>query len=184
MDKNDYAVRVEQMKMRLYRIALLYMGSELAAVDAVDEAVYRGLLAVKKLREPQYFDTWITRILINECKKALRRGKREYVTDTLPETAVEEFDALPLKEAVRRLPDELREVVTLRYFSDYTLTETACILGIPQGTAATRQRRALQLLRLELSDVSEKSKKMEEEQEWIETENTQNCYNKSLPRPL
>lgn len=32
-------------KERLYRTALLYLGGEAAALDAVDEAVYRGLLA-------------------------------------------------------------------------------------------------------------------------------------------
>ena len=40
----------------------------------------------------------------------------------------------------------------LRYFAGYTQAETARALNIPQGTAATRQRRALQLLRLELGE--------------------------------
>ena len=57
-----------------------------------------------------------------------------------------------LKEAVRRLPEELRAVVVLRFFAGYTQAETARALGIPQGTAATRQRRALELLRLELGE--------------------------------
>jgi RNA polymerase sigma-70 factor (ECF subfamily) len=42
--------------------------------------------------------------------------------------------------------------VILRYFAAQTLAQTAESLGIPQGTAATRQRRALALLRLELSE--------------------------------
>ena len=57
-----------------------------------------------------------------------------------------------MKEAIRRLPEELRQVVVLRYFGGYTLSETAAALDIPQGTASTRQRRALQLLRLELGE--------------------------------
>ena len=44
------------------------------------------------------------------------------------------------------------DVIILRYFAGYTLTETAETLKIPQGTAATRQRRALKLLRLELEE--------------------------------
>ena len=51
-----------------------------------------------------------------------------------------------------RLPEQLRTVVILRYFSGYTQAETAAALGIPQGTVATRQRRALALLRLELGE--------------------------------
>ena len=42
-------------------------------------------------------------------------------------------------------------MIVLRFFSGFTLEETAAILEIPRGTVATRQRRALALLRLELS---------------------------------
>ena len=65
---------------------------------------------------------------------------------------MEEFDSLPLKEAVKRLPKELKDVIILRYFSGFTLAETAQMLKIPQGTAASRQRKALKLLRLELDE--------------------------------
>lgn len=152
MDVNAFTARTEELKMKLYRTAVLYLGSESLALEAVDETVYLGLKSLKKLRQPEYFDTWMTRILINECKKELRRRKREQPLDTLPETAVEVFDSLPLKEAIRRLPPELKEVIILRYFSGYTLAETAQSLDIPQGTVATRQRRALSLLKLELSE--------------------------------
>lgn len=73
----------------------------------------------------------------------------------LPETAQEDFDALPLKEAVARLPRDLRAVIVLRYFTGLTLADTAAALSIPQGTVVTRQRKALQLLRLELTDREE-----------------------------
>ncbi|MGN0968418.1 MAG: RNA polymerase sigma factor, partial [Oscillospiraceae bacterium] len=95
---------------------------------------------------------WMTRILINVCNSELRRRRRETVLEELPETAAEEFDALPLKEAVTRLPRDLRAVVILRYFTGLTLAETARALDIPPGTVSTRQRRALQLLKLELAD--------------------------------
>lgn len=152
MDIDEFAARTEQLKARLYRTALIYLGSENMAVDAVDEAVYKGLKALKKLRQPEYFDTWMTRILINECKSELRRRKREQPCDTLPETAAQEYDALPLKEAIRRLPQELKDVVLLRFFASLTLAETARSLDIPIGTVATRQRRALSLLKLELCE--------------------------------
>ena len=41
----------------------------------------------------------------------------------------------------------------LRFFSGYTQAETADALEIPQGTVATRQRKALQLLKLDLEEV-------------------------------
>lgn len=152
MTELEFIRRAEGVKKRLYRTALLYLGSESMALDAVDEAVYKGFCAYHKLRQEEFFETWMTRILINVCNSELRRRKRETVMEELPETAQEQFDALPLKEAVARLPKELRAVVVLRYFTGLTLTETARALDIPQGTVATRQRRALQLLKLELSE--------------------------------
>ena len=155
MTQQDYAVRADALKEKLYGMAWLYLGSQSLAVDAVDEAVYRGLRSCGKLREERYFDTWLTRILINVCHAELRRHRREVAVAELPETAQEEFDALPLRDAVGRLPRDLREVIILRYFTGLTLAETARALDIPQGTAATRQRKALQLLRLELTDGEE-----------------------------
>ncbi len=152
MKGEEYFDKAEQSKEKLYRTAYLYLGSESAAVDAVDEAVYKGYLARKKLRQEQYFSTWLTRILLNVCTDELRRRKREYAVETLPETAAEPYDALPLKEAIRRLPEELRSVIALRYFSGFTLAETAHALSIPEGTVSSRQRKALALLRLDLMD--------------------------------
>lgn len=152
LTETEFALRADGLKGRLYRTALLYLGGEAHAVDAVDECVYRGLRACKKLRQPEFFDTWLTRILINVCNAELRRRKREVPMAELPETAREEFDALPLKDAVGRLPEALRAVIVLRYFTGLTLAATAAALDIPQGTVVTRQRKALALLRLELTD--------------------------------
>lgn len=152
MSEQEFARQAEALKARLYRTALLYLGSEAAAVDAVDEVVYKGFLARKKLRQPEFFATWLTRILINVCNAELRRRKRETATDVLPESAAEEFDALPLRAAVERLPREIRAVIVLRYFTGLTLAETAAALSVPPGTVSTRQRKGLSLLRLELED--------------------------------
>ncbi|NCB63051.1 MAG: sigma-70 family RNA polymerase sigma factor [Clostridia bacterium] len=155
MTEQAFAGRAHAARKQLYRTALLYLGSEAMALDAVDEAVYKGLCAAHTLREETYFTTWLTRILINVCNTELRRRKREITLAELPETAQEEFDALPLKDAVTRLPRDLRSVIVLRYFSGLTLSETAEALDIPPGTVSTRQRKALDLLRLELTDEKE-----------------------------
>ena len=152
MTNDTFTARVYAAKQKLYKTAMLYMGSHFVAMDVLDEAIYKAWCARNKLRQEQYFDTWIIRILINECHNELRRQKRFFPIDELPETAAESYDHLPLKEAIRRLPKELKDVIILRYFSGFTLVETAQMLKIPQGTAASRQRKALQLLRLELEE--------------------------------
>lgn len=153
MDREEFAERTQRLKARLYRTAYLYLGSEADALEAVDEAVYLALRSLRKLREEAFFDTWMTRILLNECHRELRRRTRLAPMEVLPESAgADAYDSLPLKEAVERLPEQLRAVVILRNFTGYTQAETAAALAIPQGTVATRQRRALELLRLDLGE--------------------------------
>ena len=139
MTELEYLERAEEARGKLYRAALLTLGSETAAVDAVDEAVYKGYLSYRKLREPKYLETWLVRILLNLCRDELRRRKRELAVEELPETAGEAFDALPLKEAIRRLPAQLRDVIILRYFNGLTLEETAAAL---EGAALLARARA------------------------------------------
>lgn len=155
MKQETFAARVQAVRAKLYRTAYLYLGSEADALEAVDEAVYQALRALKRLRQEAFFETWLTRILLNECHKELRRRKRFSPAgeEALPDTAgPDAYDGLSLKEAIRRLPEELRAVVILRFFAGLSQAETAETLNIPQGTVATRQRRALQLLRLELGE--------------------------------
>lgn len=155
MNQAEFTARVQAIRQRLYRIALMTLGNEADALEAVDEAVYQALRSLKQLRQSEFFETWITRVLINVCHKELRHRKH-FARDgeeALPETAsFDDYDQLPLREAVRKLPEDLRNVVILRFFAGYTQTETAESLGIPQGTVATRQRKALSLLRLDLGE--------------------------------
>ncbi|MDF2942732.1 MAG: polymerase subfamily sigma factor [Herbinix sp.] len=145
-----FITEFDKIKEQLYRIAYLYLKSESSALEAVDETVFLAYKNLRKLRQPQYFKTWITRILINVCKKELRRLKKEAPLDTLPEQTHQDYDALPLKDAITKLPEELQIIINLRYFNDFTVVETANILKLPQGTVATRQRKALSILRLEM----------------------------------
>ena len=152
MDKEEYARRVEALRPKLYRTALCYLGRQQDALDVLDEAVYRGLCGLRKLRQPEFFDTWLTRILLNECSRELKRRSRWLSLEKRREAEVRDLDQLPLQEAIRALPKELEDVIILRFFSGCTQAETAQALQIPQGTVATRQRRALQLLKLELEE--------------------------------
>lgn len=143
-----FIAEFDSVKNQLYRIAYLYLRNESYALEAVDETVYLAYKSLRKLKQPEYFKTWITRILINVCKKELRRMKKVVPFDEAPEQSHVDYDSLPLKDAIAKLPEELQIIINLRYFNNYTLIETANILKLPQGTVATRQRKALALLRL------------------------------------
>ncbi len=156
VEEKAYVAFVTEYKAAMYRIAYGYLYNEAKALDAVDEAVYLGYLHRKKLRESRFLKTWLTRILINECYRILRKTKREVIMDELPEQSYTSTElSLPVKHAVQDLPDELRKVIVLRYFGGYTIAETAEILELPEGTVSTRARKALKILRVELKDGEE-----------------------------
>ena len=159
MKTEEFTQRVQRVRERLYRTAYLYLGREHDALEAVDEAVYRAFRSQFRLREAAFFETWITRVLINLCKDELRRRNRGTLVAAPPEAEAspERLDSLPLREAVAALPEPLRAVVVLRYFTGLTLEETAAALKIPRGTVSTRQKRALELLRLELTEEEEEN---------------------------
>jgi len=152
ISKSEYVTQMEKCKKSLYRIAYSYMNNQALAMDALDEAIYKGYLNRKKLKNPEFFKTWLTRIVINECLQMLRKRKHEILIDQIPEETTEEYDRLPIKEAIRKLSEDLSNIINLRFYGGYTLSETAVILEIPLGTVATRERKALALLRLELEE--------------------------------
>lgn len=149
---NDYITRLESYRESLYRIAYSYMNDQTLAIDVLDEAYYKAYVNRKKLKNPKYLKTWFTRILINECLQAIRKNKRIILMDQVPEQSIEDYDRLPLKMAIRQLPEKLSKIIYLRYYGGYTLIETAEILEIPLGTVSTRERKALGLIRLELTE--------------------------------
>jgi RNA polymerase sigma-70 factor (ECF subfamily) len=143
---------MEKYKKSLYRVAYSYMNDKTLALDALDEACYKGYVNRGKLKNEECFKTWLTRIVVNECLQLLRKNKREVLTDEMPEEAAERFDTLPIRDALGKLSQELASIIYLRFFGGYTLAETSEILKIPQGTVATRERKALALLKLELAE--------------------------------
>lgn len=152
MTENEYAEKITALRQRLFKTAFIYTGNESAADEILAETIYKGFKNIKKLKNDEAFDGWIKRVLINECHNTYRYGKKFRCIDELPETAEESFDALPLKDAIGRLPKELKDAVLIKYFWGCTVSETAKILEIPQGTAATRIRKALNILKLDLGE--------------------------------
>lgn len=144
--------RIEKIRGKLYRIAYPYFNSESMAVDMVDEAIYKAYLKKKQLRQEQYMETWLIRIIMNLCKTKYSKYKKQTGIDEMPEDATyADYENLPLKEALVRLPQQYREVVVLKYFGGYTIAEIGQLLEIPQGTVATRMRKALELLRIDMA---------------------------------
>ncbi|CCP27400.1 RNA polymerase, sigma-24 subunit, ECF subfamily (fragment) [Tepidanaerobacter acetatoxydans Re1] len=82
-DAESFYKLLEPIKDRLYRTAFMYMKNEDDALDCVHDSIVKAIQSIDSLREPQYFNTWITRITINTCKDNLRKSKNTISQDTV-----------------------------------------------------------------------------------------------------
>ncbi|WP_312281294.1 sigma-70 family RNA polymerase sigma factor [Oscillibacter sp.] len=154
INKHEYAKRIQTGRIKLYRTAFCYVKNEQDALDIVGEATCKGLESLHQLRQPEYFDIWMTRIVINTALSFLRK-KRLYAvcsTDTMEEIAVDEDtmhpeDTMDLYEALDVLDPLERTYVILRFFEDWPIREMADILQTPEPTVKSRLYRALKKMR-------------------------------------
>ena len=149
MDRLTFINEVKARERQLYRIARSYLSAEADCADAVQEALTRAWARRETLRDDTLFGTWLTRILINECKTALRRRRRAIPMAKPPEAGQEpppEPDA-GLRNALFNLPVKYRVPLVLSVVDGYTLREIAGLLHLPEGTVKTRVSRAKQPLR-------------------------------------
>ena len=153
-DKRAFVEMVEHNAQKLYRIALSYMKNEHDAVEAVQETTYRAFKNTNKLKTPEYFDTWIVRILINYCKSELKKRKRDIPLGKreIPHGEQHNLDEkLTVEKAVDKLPQSYRETVILRYYEDMKIKDIAKIMKCPEGTVKGRINRALSKLEKQMS---------------------------------
>ena len=76
MSDQEYMMRVRSMERKLYRIAHAILWSDADCADAIQEAVFKGWMKKSGLRDERYFETWLVRILINECRNRWTRRWR------------------------------------------------------------------------------------------------------------
>lgn len=157
MNQQTFAAEVLAAEGSLYRVArtILPYGSD--CEDAVQEAICKAWEKRNTLRQPEYFRTWLTRILIHECYR-LARSRPDSVPledcEQLLTTEGEPVD-MDLRRAVLSLPAKFRLPVVLYYVEGYSVGETAQLLRIPAGTVKSRLNKARKMLRETLQEREE-----------------------------
>ncbi len=140
----------------LYRLAYMYTKNEQDALDAVQECAMRAMISMDKLREPEYFKTWITRILINSIYLAQKKRKNnspfEEYSEAAPEPSVSIEEKTDLYDAIDLLPPTYKTVVILQYFQGMKINEIAQVMSIPVGSVKAYLFRAKESLRNQLED--------------------------------
>lgn len=150
MNNQEFQDRVRACERRLYATAYLLLHVTADCEDAVQEAVLRAWQRLPGLQNPQFFETWLTRIVINECKSQLRRRSRRGETELSPRLAAPVSPEPELHAALTALKWKYRVVLTLKYIDGYTIEEIARILTLPRGTVASRLDQAKRLLRAQM----------------------------------
>jgi RNA polymerase sigma-70 factor (ECF subfamily) len=149
-DASAFEALVEARVGPMTRTAMAILGREDEARDAVQDALITAWRELAALRDPAAFDAWLTRILVNRCRRGLRgiglRRVREVpvdglATDDEPRGAdhapgVAERQAL--ERAFDRLSVDERTLLVLHHLDGRSVDSIAAVLGIPVGTAKSR----------------------------------------------
>lgn len=140
-----------------YRLAYNYVHNEADAGDIVQTGAYKALRSSHTLKKPEFAETWIYRIMLNECFYCLKQPRlcsyesmqenggleAEYTEDS--------YVNLDLQRALDSLPDQDKAIVILKYFEDKKLEEIAEILDENVNTVKSRLYRSMGKLRNALS---------------------------------
>jgi RNA polymerase sigma-70 factor (ECF subfamily) len=144
MKDEVFAERIGAMLQTLYRVSYTQLRQPCDRDEAVQEALCKAWEKRRQLRDERYFQTWLIRILINECRNLQRRGVHEETFEDLPAPPPDADRAA--HDALLSLPDKLRLPAALYYLEGYKTREIAYLLRLPQGTVKSRLsagRRAL-----------------------------------------
>ena len=163
-DVEAFAVLVERHRSVALRVAYGIADGE--ADDVAQDAFLKAFRHLGGFRTGGSFRAWLLRIVANEARNRRRGFVRRNalvlrvrdeptgggVEDPV-EGVVRRARRQEVLDAVARLSDRDREVLSLRYFAQLSEAEMAVSLGCPPGTVKSRLSRALGRLRVELGEV-------------------------------
>ncbi|MEH7121886.1 sigma-70 family RNA polymerase sigma factor [Bacillus sp. JJ1773] len=148
---------MEEEKVKLYKIAYVYMKNEADALEVFQETTYKAFISINNLKDDRYFSTWLSRILINTAIDHLNKRKkiipieREILEEKMAPYRSNEED-LDLLQAVMELDEKYKTVLILRFYKDYTVKQIAYVLDCPEGTVKTNIHRGINLLKEKLKE--------------------------------
>jgi RNA polymerase sigma-70 factor, ECF subfamily len=139
----------------MHSVARRILRDTTLAQDATQEALLDAWRNLPRLRDPDKFEAWAYRLLVNACHAEARRERRHrgnlrllphdepMVPDSDSHIAIQD----QLDRAFRGLSVEHRTVVVLVHYLGQTPSEAAETMGTPVGTARSRLHYALAHLR-------------------------------------
>ena len=150
-DHDAFGALVGATIAELEAVARLILRDHELARDAVQDAYIKAWRDLPGLREPERFEAWLHRLLVNTCLDTLRKRRRrpmevELMPITPPSIGDETgwvADRDQLERGFRGLDPDQRAVLVLHYYVGMSVPMVAETLGVPLGTAQSRLGRAL-----------------------------------------
>ena len=157
MTKEEFEARIIGMQDTLYRVSATLLRQPCDREDAIQECIYKALRKRDSLRDDRFMQSWVIRILINECYSIHRRAKWERPSERLPEPPpMPGPDADPeVFRALFSLDEKMRLPMVLHYVEGYSVEEVAHIMRIPTGTVKSRLARAREKIHTEVKEAGE-----------------------------
>lgn len=155
----EFTAFVASAQQPLLRMAYALTGEAEAARDLVQEALTKTYVAWGRIRSDEAM-AYTRRIIVNQRIDTWRKTRKETVTGTLPDTAVDSREGVAdrrdaLVRALAALPEQQRKVVVLRHYADMSEAHVADTLGISQGAVKSAASRGLAALRQHASSTEE-----------------------------
>lgn len=155
--KEAFSTLVDMNKEYLYKTAFLYMKNQEEALEVYQETVYKAYINLHKLKKPEFFKTWLTRILINNANDRLKVRDRYSAVDVIQENIIDENygqvsleEKIDLYSAIDSLSSQYKTAIILKYFQNLSLKEIALVMECPENTVKSYLHRAKAQLQTKL----------------------------------
>ena len=158
-DRDAQRQLYERYNQNVYRLMVRMVGLD-DADDLTQQVFLRLLRNITKFSGRSRFETWLYRVAMNESLQFLRRRARERDQVLVQEPAdraqphgvcVEQRELL--EHSLQRIDPELRSIFLLREVEQLSYQEIASIIGISEGTVASRLNRVRRHLRDRLIEL-------------------------------
>jgi RNA polymerase sigma-70 factor (ECF subfamily) len=156
-DHDAFAALINSSANRMYALASLILRDTDRAQDATQEAIVRAWRELPRLRDPERFEAWLRRMVVNACYDEGRRTRRRaevslvHLVDRQTADSTAGFvESERIDRAFRRLPLDQRTTLVLQHKFGMSHVDIAETLGIPVGTVKSRIRYGITAMRAAL----------------------------------
>ncbi|MCI6465634.1 MAG: sigma-70 family RNA polymerase sigma factor [Faecalicatena sp.] len=142
-DQDAFIQLIEENKQALYKVAVSMLKNDADVADVIQDTILSSYENLRGLREPKYFKTWLTRILINHCNRILKERQKVVPMKEQLEAGEMEVDTSGREflRLLNKLEDQYRIVLLLYYVEGFSIKEIGTILEMNENTVKTRLSR-------------------------------------------